>query len=246
MNNTFYTENITKDSLAKMIDHTLLRSDAKTDEIKQLCKEAATFHFASVCVNPYFVPVAKKFLEELNASVKICTVIGFPLGATSSIAKAAEAFDSVKNGADEIDMVINICAALENRFDYVERDIGSVKKMIEIAAREVNRNVILKVILETCFLNDKTIEACCHSAVIAGADFVKTSTGFATPKDSNGKPLFNGAQARHVSLMRAAVGDKIGVKASGGIRTTEDALTMIRSGASRIGTSSGVKIISEL
>ena len=246
MNDTICTMPITQDSLSKMIDHTLLRPDAKADEIKRLCEEAAAFQFASVCVNPYFVPFARNALQKAKSSVKVCTVIGFPLGASLTIAKATEAYCAVKEGADEIDMVIHICAALENRFDDVKHDIRSVKGMIEMAEREMQKTVVLKVILETCFLSDDAIVGCCHAAVDAGADFVKTSTGFAAPKDVNGRPLFNGAQARHVSLMRATVGEKVGVKASGGIRTLEDALAMIQAGANRIGTSSGVKIISEL
>ena len=234
MNNTFYNENITKDSLARMIDHTLLRSDAKTDEIKQLCKEAATFHFASVCVNPYFVPVAKKFLEELNASVKICTVIGFPLGATSSIAKAAEAFDSVKNGADEIDMVIDIGKAVES--DTSGSGLDDVRKEIEAIRKICCGHTILKVIIETCYLSETQKVNLCQIVTEAGADYIKTSTGFGT----------DGARLEDVRLFRKFLGKNVKIKAAGGIKTIEQAKLFLEAGCDRIGSSSLVRTLAKI
>lgn len=230
-----------KELVAKMIDHTLLSPTAVTADIERLCVQAATYNFASVCVNPCFVPVAKNALTETD--VHICTVISFPLGADSADAKAYEARCAIRDGADEIDMVMNISAALEGNFSAVEEDIRAVATVCREEGGSVGRNVILKVILETCFLDDKTIETCCVCAVRAGADFVKTSTGFAAPKGIDGNLLPNGASAHHVELMRKVVGPAVGVKASGGIRSARSAASMIIAGANRIGTSSGIQIL---
>lgn len=232
---------MTKNEIAKMIDHTMLAQTAGIKEITKLCNEAKTYNFASVCVNPLFVPVCKKELE--GTDVMVCTVIGFPLGATSTASKVFETIQAINDGADEVDMVINSGAALECRFSEIELDIAAVVKAAKETGIKLNRKISVKVILETCFLNDQTLVTLCQCAVRAGADFVKTSTGFATPKDINGTLLPNGASAHHVEIMRKTVGPDFGVKASGGIRTAKKALEMIQAGASRIGTSNGVQII---
>ena len=232
---------MTKNEIAKMIDHTMLAQTAGIKEITKLCNEAKTYNFASVCVNPLFVPVCKKELEETD--VMVCTVIGFPLGATSTASKVFETIQAINDGADEVDMVINSGAALECRFSEIELDIAAVVKAAKETGIKLNRKISVKVILETCFLNDQTLVTLCQCAVRSGADFVKTSTGFATPKDINGTLLPNGASAHHVEIMRKTVGPDFGVKASGGIRTAKKALEMIQAGASRIGTSNGVQII---
>lgn len=232
---------MTKNEIAKMIDHTMLAQTAGIKEITKLCNEAKTYNFASVCVNPLFVPVCKKELE--GTDVMICTVIGFPLGATSTASKVFETIQAINDGADEVDMVINSGAALECRFSEIELDIAAVVKAAKETGIKLNRKISVKVILETCFLNDQTLVTLCQCAVRAGADFVKTSTGFASPKDINGTLLPNGASAHHVEIMRKTVGPDFGVKASGGIRTAKKALEMIQAGASRIGTSNGVQII---
>lgn len=232
---------MTKNEIAKMIDHTMLAQTAGIKEITKLCNEAKTYNFASVCVNPLFVPVCKKELE--GTDVMVCTVIGFPLGATSTASKVFETIQAINDGANEVDMVINSGAALECRFSEIELDIAAVVKAAKETGIKLNRKITVKVILETCFLNDQTIITLCQCAVRAGTDFVKTSTGFATPKDINGSLLPNGASAHHVEIMRKTVGPDFGVKASGGIRTAKKALEMIQAGASRIGTSNGVQII---
>lgn len=209
--------------LAKMIDHTVLKPDAAPAAVKKLCEEARTYSFASVCVNPNYVKLAASLLEK--SGVKVCCVIGFPLGAHTSAVKAFEASEAVKNGAEEVDMVINIGAAKAGDWETVENDIAIV--------REASRGALLKVIIETCLLtNDEKVEACL-CAKRAGADFVKTSTGFAG----------GGATADDVRLMRNTVGKEMGVKASGGIRTRADAMKMIEAGATRIGASSGIAIV---
>lgn len=232
---------MTKNEIAKMIDHTMLAQTAGIKEITKLCNEAKTYNFASVCLNPLFVPVCKKELE--GTDVMVCTVIGFPLGATSTASKVFETVQAINDGADEVDMVINSGAALECRFSEIELDIAAVVKAAKETGIKLNRKITVKVILETCFLNDQTLVTLCQCAIRAGADFVKTSTGFATPKDINGTLLPNGASAHHVEIMRKTVGPDFGVKASGGIRTAKKALEMIQAGASRIGTSNGVQII---
>ena len=209
----------------KLIDHTLLKSDASLAAVATLCDEAAQHEFMSVCVNPCFVPVAKKLLE--GTDVKVCTVIGFPLGATLPDVKVFETKRSVELGADELDMVINVSKAKALYYDFFSNEIY----MVKIACQ----GRLLKVILETCLLTNEEIVQCCRAAVKAGADFVKTSTGFS----------IGGATTEHVRLMRDTVGPQIGVKASGGIRSKEDLEKMVAAGASRIGTSSGVKIVTQ-
>lgn len=227
--------------IASYIDHTLLAADAGVNQINKLCNEARTYNFASVCVNPVYVSVAASELKD--SGVKVCTVIGFPLGANTSKVKAFEAKDAVQNGADEVDMVINIGAAKNGQFTIVGSDIAAVVKASKREGRKLGKDIIVKVILETCLLDDETIKNCCLCAKKAKADFVKTSTGFATPKGSDGQLLPNGASEHHVKIMRETVGEKMGVKASGGIRSAKTAIAMIEAGANRIGTSSGVKII---
>lgn len=227
--------------IASYIDHTLLAADAGVNQITKLCNEARTYNFASVCVNPVYVGVAAAELKD--SGVKVCTVIGFPLGANTSKVKAFEAKEAVQNGADEVDMVINIGAAKDGQFTVVGSDIAAVVRASKREGRKLGKNIIVKVILETCLLDDETIKNCCLCAKKAKADFVKTSTGFATPKGSDGQLLPNGASEHHVKIMRETVGNQMGVKASGGIRSTKTAIAMIEAGANRIGTSSGVKII---
>ena len=234
---------MTKQELAKMIDHTLLAAAATKAQIKNLCSEAKKYGFASVCVNPFWVQLAADELKESGSAV--CAVIGFPLGAETSGGKAFCARQAVLDGADEVDMVMNIGAAKQGDFELVQSDIEAVVKAAKEAGGEVGKKVLVKVILETCYLVDQEIEKACLAAKSAGADFVKTSTGFATPKDSSGKVLFNGAMAEHVSLMRRTVGDDMGVKASGGIRDAKNAAILIAAGANRLGCSSSIKILQE-
>ena len=235
---------MTGKDIAKLIDHTLLSPQATQKEITNLCMEAQCFSFASVCVNPFYV----KFCSELlnDSPVKVCTVIGFPLGANTTSVKIFEAQTAVKDGADEIDMVINVGKAIENDFDFMLNEVKAVKDSLKILESEVSKKIILKVILETCFLSDFQIVECCKASVSGGADFVKTSTGFASPKSSEGQLLPNGASVHHVQLMRKTVGEKIGVKASGGIRSYNTLIQMVEAGATRIGTSSGVSIVQSL
>lgn len=208
----------------KLIDHTLLKQDAQPEQIVKLCDEAKQFDFMSVCVNPAYVPLAAKCLED--SDVKVCTVIGFPLGMNLTKTKVEEAVTCVKQGADEVDMVINVGMLKAGHDDYVREEIREIKQA-------VGHNIILKVIIETCLLNNDEIVRACKAAKEAGADFVKTSTGFST----------GGATVEAVRLMRETVGPEMGVKASGGVRTHEDLIAMIEAGANRIGTSSGAKII---
>ena len=208
----------------KLIDHTLLKQDAQPEQIVKLCDEAKQFDFMSVCVNPAYVPLAAKCLED--SDVKVCTVIGFPLGMNLTKTKVEEAVTCVKQGADEVDMVINVGMLKAGHDDYVREEIREIKQA-------VGHNIILKVIIETCLLNNDEIVRACKAAKEAGADFVKTSTGFST----------GGATVETVKLMRETVGPEMGVKASGGVRTHEDLIAMVEAGANRIGTSSGAKII---
>lgn len=210
--------------LEKYIDHTILKADATLDKVKKVCKEAKDYNFASVCVNPYYASFVSKELE--GTDVKTCVVIGFPLGANTKEVKAFEADQAVKDGANEVDMVINIGALKDKRYDAVKEDIEAVVKA-------VNKRGIVKTIIETCLLTDEEKVKACRIAKEAGADFVKTSTGFSTA----------GANAEDVALMRKTVGDDMGVKAAGGIRDYNKAMEMIKAGASRIGTSSGISII---
>ncbi|QJC52147.1 deoxyribose-phosphate aldolase [Paenibacillus albicereus] len=210
--------------LAGMIDHTLLRADATAAEIAKLIEEARKYGFASVCVNPTWVRTAAEALA--GTDVKVCTVIGFPLGATTSRVKAFETADAIASGAGEIDMVINIGALKDGRDADVEADVRGVVEAAE-------GKTIVKVIIETSLLTDEEKVRACECSVRAGADFVKTSTGFST----------GGATAEDIALMRRTVGPDIGVKASGGVRSLEDMQRMVAAGATRIGASSGVKIM---
>lgn len=212
-------------ALAKMIDHTLLKPDATQQEIAQLCFEARKHGFASVCVNPTWVELCAELLK--GSPVKVCTVIGFPLGATSSESKAFETKTAIEQGATEIDMVINIGALKARDLETVARDIRGVVNTAHA------KNIIVKVIIETSLLTDEEKTIASLISKEAGADFVKTSTGFAG----------GGATVHDVELMRRTVGPQMGVKASGGVRTFEDAASMIKAGATRIGASAGVKII---
>lgn len=204
--------------------HTLLRADAVKDEITKLTEEAIRYQFASVCVNPAWVAYCAEQLA--GTPVKVCTVIGFPLGASTTAVKAYETADAIANGADEIDMVINVGQLKAGNDDEVERDIAAV---VTAAAGKA----LVKVIIETCLLTEDEKVRACELAVKAGADFVKTSTGFST----------GGATREDVALMRRTVGERAGVKASGGVRSLEDVNTMIEAGATRIGASSGVSIM---
>ncbi len=209
----------------KFFDHTNLHADAKIADIVKLCKEAKKYDFMSVCVNPFYVKVAKKLLE--GSDVKVCTVVGFPLGASSPKAIAEEAKIAVSDGADEVDMVQNISMAKEHDYTFIEEEVRMVKKAIG--------SKTLKVILENCYLSKEEIEECSKAAAKGGADFVKTSTGF-------GK---GGATVEDVAIMRKAVGPYIGVKAAGGIHTKEEMLALIKAGANRIGCSASVSIMEE-
>lgn len=210
-------------NLAKYIDHTNLKPEATPQDIDRLIDEAKTYHFASVCINPCYVGYAKKKLQD--SDVKVCTVIGFPLGANTSAVKAFEAAEAIRQGADEIDMVIAIGALKAGLYQEVQQDIEAVVK--------ASQGHLVKVILETCLLSREEIVEACQLAMAAGAQFVKTSTGFNK----------HGATVEDVALMKATVGEKMMVKASGGIRTLQDALQMIEAGASRLGTSSGVMLV---
>ncbi|RKD28541.1 deoxyribose-phosphate aldolase [Lacrimispora algidixylanolytica] len=210
-------------NLASMIDHTMLKADTTTDTIKKYCKEAREYGFASVCVNTCQVPLAA---EELKGSeVGVCCVVGFPLGAMIAKAKAYEAMEAVNAGATEVDMVIDIGALKDQNYDLVRDDIKGVV--------EASQGRVVKVILETCLLTKEEIVKVCELSVEAGADFVKTSTGFST----------NGAVVEDVALMKQTVGTRAKVKASGGIRTREEALAMIEAGADRIGAGNGILLL---
>ena len=212
--------------LARMIDHTLLKPEATVEQVERLCAEAKKFHFASVCINPSYVPLCAKILKDTD--VKVCTVIGFPLGATASETKAFETERAIRDGATEVDMVINVGRLKSSDYDYVESDIFAV---VSTAKRY---HALSKVILETGLLTDEEKIKACMLAKRAGADFVKTSTGFSK----------GGATAGDIALMRLVVGSAMGVKASGGVRSREDALKLVASGADRIGASASVAIAS--
>lgn len=221
------SEKLTKidPAIAALIDHTILKPEATRADVIKVCREARQYNFASVCVNPYWVPLVRA--ELLGSPVRVCTVVGFPLGATSTEAKVAETAAALRAGAQEIDMVINVGALRSGDHEAVKTDIRQVVKPAHEA------RAIVKVILETALLNDNEKAVACTLAKLAGADFVKTSTGFSS----------GGATAHDVALMRGVVGPDMGVKASGGIRTLEDLQTMAAAGATRIGASASVKII---
>lgn len=211
--------------LNKMIDHTLLKADARKDQIVTLCNEAKEYDFASVCVNSGWVSLCKELLE--GSDVKVCTVVGFPLGAMSTAAKAFEAKQAVADGADEIDMVLNIGALKDGNDELVQKDIEAVVEAVS--------GKCIKVILETCLLNKDEIVRACKLCMNAKADFVKTSTGFST----------SGATVEDVKLMQDTVKDQCKVKAAGGVRTFADMEAMIAAGADRIGTSKGIQLLDQ-
>lgn len=211
-------------NLAKYIDHTILKPDTIKEDVIRVCSEAKEYGFFSVCVNPYYVSLVKKELE--GSDVKVCSVIGFPLGASVSETKAYETRKAIADGANEIDMVINVSALKNKEYEFVLNDIKAVVEALEGKA-------ILKVIIETCLLTDEEKVKACELSVEAGAHFVKTSTGFST----------GGATAEDISLMRKTVGPDLGVKASGAVRDKETALKMIEAGATRIGASSSIAIV---
>lgn len=211
-------------NINKLIDHTALKPNTNKKSILKLIAEAKTYDFASVCVNPCWVALAHQELK--NTDVKVCTVIGFPLGANTTEVKVFEAKDAIEKGAQEIDMVINIAMLKDKEYDYVENEIHQIVE----AAKD---KAIVKVIIEACLLTDEEKIKACELSQKAGADFVKTSTGFST----------GGATVHDIALMRKTVGAEMGVKASGGVHTHEEALAMVEAGATRIGASAGVKLL---
>ncbi|WP_434798830.1 deoxyribose-phosphate aldolase [Terrisporobacter vanillatitrophus] len=212
-----------KQNIANMIDHTVLKAFSSKEDVIKVCKEAKEHGFFSVCINPTHIELAKKELE--GSKVKVCTVIGFPLGANTSEVKAFETKDAIAKGAHEVDMVINIGALKDKNYDLVYKDI---KAVVDAA----NKEALVKVIIETCYLTDEEKKIACELSVKAGTDYVKTSTGFGT----------GGSTPEDIKLMRDVVGPNVGVKASGGVRTTEDAMKVIDAGASRIGASASISI----
>ncbi|MBQ1477235.1 MAG: deoxyribose-phosphate aldolase [Erysipelotrichaceae bacterium] len=209
--------------LSKYIDHTLLKADATHEQLQKLCEEAKEYDFKSVCINPCNIPYCKNLLR--GSDVLVCTVIGFPLGAMSIESKCYEAYDAIERGADEVDMVLNIGRLKEKDRNYVTEEIRRVKQTV--------KDHTLKVIIETCLLTDEEKVLACECILDAGADFVKTSTGFST----------GGATFDDVKLLKDTVGDRCFIKAAGGVRTKEDFRKMIELGANRIGTSSGTKLV---
>lgn len=207
----------------KMIDHTVLKADTPLETVKRICDEAMEYGFASVCINPCHVAYCADYLKD--SDVNVCTVIGFPLGANTSAVKAFETKDAIANGADEIDMVMNIGALKDKNYDLVRND---VKAVVEAA-----NGTLVKVILETCLLTEDEIKKACELCVEAKADYVKTSTGFST----------RGATIEDVQIMKAAVQGKAKVKAAGGVRTHEDMVKIVEAGADRIGTSAGCSVV---
>jgi deoxyribose-phosphate aldolase len=219
---------ILRRQLAKMLDHTLVKSDVTKDDVKKMCMEAETYGFGCVCVNPTYVSLATQFLKETN--VKVSSTVGFPFGVALPEVKAFEAWRALENGAREVDMVINLSALKSGDYETVRKDIEMV-----VDVKRLYLDVTVKVIIETGLLTDEEKVLACKIAKEAGADFVKTATGF-----------FGGATVEDVRLMRETVGREMGVKAAGGIRTLQQALAMIEAGADRIGTSTAVAIIKEL
>lgn len=222
--------------MARLIDHTALKPETTEAEVRSLCDDALRYCFASVCINPCYVSLAAQVLDQ--SPVAVCTVIGFPLGATTPEVKARETEQAIRNGAREVDMVVNIGLLKSERYDDVERDIRAVVESARQAGARLSDGgrILVKVILETALLTDEEKVIACILSKNAGADFVKTSTGFST----------GGATAADVALMRRVVGEKMGVKASGGIRSKEDAETMVKHGASRLGASASVAIVKGL
>lgn len=216
---------LAQNDIARLIDFTALRPEITGEQIEKLCKEARQYHFYSVCINPYFIPLAKAFLAD--AEVKICTVVGFPLGATLSQVKVYEAKEAAKMGAQEIDMVINVSALKDKDYQKVLQEIRLVVRAVP--------GLLCKVILENCLLTDEEKKIACQIVLEAGAHFVKTSTGFDK----------GGATIADIRLMRKVVGNHLGIKAAGGIRDYKTALQMIKAGATRIGASQGIQIVEE-
>jgi deoxyribose-phosphate aldolase len=214
---------VRKEELAKMIDHTILKPEATKEQVKSVCEEALKYNFASVCINPCQVAFVASMLKE--SKVKVCTVIGFPLGANTSSVKAFEASEAIENGAQEVDMVINIGKLKDKDYSYVREDI---KAVVEAAKGKA----LTKVIIESCLLTDEEKIMACNLAKEAGANFVKTSTGFSK----------GGATYEDIKLMRETVGSEMGVKASGGVRNNKEAISMIEAGATRIGASASIAI----
>ncbi|MCR5776222.1 MAG: deoxyribose-phosphate aldolase [Lachnospiraceae bacterium] len=219
---------MTRETMAKMIDHTLLKQNASEDQIKKLCAEAKENGFWSVCINPCYVALCAEELKD--SDVKVCTVVGFPLGASTTETTVFQSVEAIKNGASEIDMVINVGAIKSGNWDYVYNDIKAVADAVKA------NGGLLKVIIETCLLSDDEKIKACEISKKAGADFVKTSTGFST----------GGATVDDIKLMRNTVGPDMGVKASGGIHNAKEALAMAEAGASRIGASAGIEILNGL
>lgn len=216
-------------NISSMIDHTILKAEASKEEIKKLCQEAIEYKFAAVCINPFYVKTCSDLLK--GTEVKVATVIGFPLGANTTEVKVLETENAIKNGANEIDMVINVGAIKNQDYETVKKDIEEVVK-----AAHSHKDVIVKVIIETALLDREEKIKACELSMEAKADFVKTSTGFSTA----------GATTEDIALMKSVVGDNIEIKASGGVRDLETAKAMIENGATRLGTSSGIKIAREL
>jgi deoxyribose-phosphate aldolase len=222
------------EEVAKTIDHTLLRADATSADVETLCAEAARFHFAAVCLFPHFVPLAADLLRRTD--VKTCTVISFPFGADTPRVKALAADEAVQRGADEVDVVINVPAFLSGEFGLVRDELTGIVRKVHVRGVNTGRgHVIVKAIIETCYLDDKLKRLACHICEQAGVDFVKTSTGLGP----------HGATVEDVELLRDNLDAHIGVKASGGIRTAADLENMVSAGAVRVGTSAGVAIMKE-
>jgi deoxyribose-phosphate aldolase len=222
------------EEVAKTIDHTLLRADATSADVEKLCAEAARFHFAAVCLFPHFVPLAADLLRRTD--VKTCTVISFPFGADTPRVKALAADEAVQRGADEVDVVINVPAFLSGEFGLVRDELTGIVRKVHVRGVNTGRgHVIVKAIIETCYLDDKLKRLACHICEQAGVDFVKTSTGLGP----------HGATVEDVELLRDNLDAHIGVKASGGIRTAADLENMVSAGAVRVGTSAGVAIMKE-
>lgn len=232
---------MTEKEMAAMIDSTNLNPCAVKKDIEQLCSDAVDYGFASVCVNPSYVPLAASLLDGKSSAV--CTVVGFPLGANSASDKARQAAAVVSEGADEVDMVVNLGLVKDGDWSGVCGEISAVRRAVDEAMSGRGKKIVLKVILETCVLSDDEIAGCCQCAVRAGADFVKTSTGFAVLKDEAGNTFPNGATVHAVELMRRTVGGTLGVKASGGIHSWDEACALVSAGATRIGTSSAVSVV---
>lgn len=224
---------INRAQLAKMVDYALLGADASEEDLRKVCEEAHRYHVASVCVNPVYVSLANSLLD--GSDVKIGTVVDFPLGASTVRTKSFEALDAIGRGATEIDMVMNVGALKSGRLELVRRGIAAVVGLARAKEPEIGETIIIKVIIEACYLTDKEKRTACELIKKSGADFVKTSTGFGS----------SGATTKDVKLIREVVSLDLGVKASGGIKTCQQALELIEAGASRIGTSSAVPILEE-